>query len=222
MTKKELPRPSVMAVDRRKWAAELNLSNFVNSFYQFRDLQRFPDCRRVLIIGPGQGLDTLVLTWRGYEVTTFDIDETFKPDVIGSVHDLGMFGKGEFDAVIASHVLEHLAEPYLDQSLRELARVARHALVYLPVTGRHVQLRFVPGFKGWDLSVVFNLFNYFAKPDGLTPRYMSGQHFWEIGRRGYRVKDVVKRMSRVFEIVAIYRNRDWLPSQNFVLRSKLC
>jgi SAM-dependent methyltransferase len=211
-----------MAVDRRKWAAELNLSNFVNSFYQFRDLQRFPDCRRVLIIGPGQGLDTLVLTWRGYEVTTFDIDETFKPDVIGSVHDLGMFGKGEFDAVIASHVLEHLAEPYLDQSLRELARVARHALVYLPVTGRHVQLRFVPGFKGWDLSVVFNLFNYFAKPDGLTPRYMSGQHFWEIGRRGYRVKDVVKRMSRVFEIVAIYRNRDWLPSQNFVLRSKLC
>ena len=63
--------------------------------------------------------------------------------------------------------------------------------------------------------------NYFEKPDGITSRYMANQHFWEIGMRGFRIKDVVRRMSVCFEILSIYRNRDWLPSQNFVLKSRM-
>jgi hypothetical protein len=216
-----LPNPAPMPVDRDKWFAELNLSNFVNSYYQYRDLQLFPESKTVLVIGPGQGLDTVVLRWRGYQVTTFDIDATFKPDYIGSVHKLDMFKDCQFDVVIASHVLEHLAEPYLDTALAEIARVGRNAVIYLPVHGRHIFFRFMPGFKGLDFSIVFDIFNYVAKPDGVTPKYMAGQHFWEVGMRGYRVKDMVKRMSGFFEIVSVYRNRDWLPSQNFVLRSKL-
>ena len=66
------------------------------------------------MVGPGQRLDTQVLQWRGYEVTTFDIDETFKPDMTGSVHDLSMFTDASFDVITASRVFEHLAEHYLD------------------------------------------------------------------------------------------------------------
>jgi len=118
------PAPAPMPVEREQWRDELNLSNFVNTYCQYRDLRRLPECRRVLIVGPGQGLDTQVLRWRGYEIATFDIDDTFRPDHIGSVHDLSAFGDRQFDAVIASHVLEHLAVPYLDSALQELARVA--------------------------------------------------------------------------------------------------
>ncbi len=216
-----VPRPAPMPVDRERWFGELNLSNFVNSYCEFRDLQSCGNCKTLLIVGPGQGLGTLVHKWRGYQVTTLDIDGTFKPDIIGSVHDLSMFADGQFDAVIASHVLEHLAEPYLDSALQEIARVSKHALVYLPVHGRHVQLRCIPGIGAVDISLVIDLFNYFEKPDGITPRYMAGQHYWEIGMRGYRVRDMVKRMSRFFEVQAVYRNRNWLPSQNFVLKSTL-
>lgn len=215
-----VPAPAVMPIDRKVWAGELNLSNFINTYHQLRDLRLCVDVRKVLIIGPGQGLDTCVLKWQGYEVVTLDIDDTFKPDVMGSVHDMSMFGDGQFDAVIASHVLEHLAEPYLDTALKEIARVGYNALIYLPVHGRHMQMRFIPGFKGIDLSLVFDIFNYFKKPDGVTPRYMADQHFWEVGMRGYTVKALEKRMSRFFEIISVYRNRDWLPSQNFVLRAK--
>ena len=133
-----------------------------------------------------------------------------------------MFGKGDFDAVIASHVLEHLAEPYLESSLKELSRVARYALIYLPVHGRHFHLRFVPGIKNFDWSVIFDLANPFSKTDGLTPRYMANQHFWEIGIKGYRTSDIKKRVSKFFDVVSIYRNRDWIPSQNFVLKSRIC
>jgi hypothetical protein len=209
-----------MPVDRAAWKRELHRSNFVNAFYQYRDLQACPGVQTVLIVGPGQGLDTHVLKWRGYRVTTFDIDQTFEPDHVGSVHDLSRFGVGEFDAVIASHVLEHLAVAYLDTALQEIARVGRYALIYLPVAGRHAQLRIAPGFRDLDWSFVADLFNFLERPDGVTARYCQGQHFWEVGRRGFSVNDVRRRFARYFHVVNAYRNPDWTPSYNFVLRSR--
>jgi len=220
MTAPHVPEPAVMPVDREQWRRQLDLSNFVNAYYQYRDVQRFENCRRVLIVGPGQGLQTQVLKWKGYAVTTLDIDRTFEPDMVGSVHDMRMFGTSQFDVTIVSHVLEHLAVPYLDAALAEVARVGRHALIYLPVAGRHFQARVIPGFKGIDMSVVIDFFNYFHRPSGLEAKYCQRQHYWEVGMRGFRVRDLRARMSADFEILDVYRNRDWNPSLNFVLTSR--
>jgi hypothetical protein len=217
---RNVPPPSVMPVDRAQWMRNLALCNFVNAYYQLRDLESCSEARRVLIVGTGNGLDAQVLRWRGYEVTTFDIDETFRPDVMGSVHDLSMFSDRQFDAVIASHVLEHLPVPYLDGSLAELARVAVFSIVYLPVAGRHFQSRLKIDIKGIDLSVVFDLFNYLHKPDGVTARYCQGQHYWELGMRGFTARTVRRRFESHFRVVSQYRNKDWLPSYNWVLESR--
>lgn len=214
------PEPQPMPVDHKQWLAELHLCNFANAYYQYRDLTALGGVRSVLMVGPGQGLETAVLRWRDFLVTTFDIDDRFRPDVIGSVHDLGVFGTKSFDAVVVSHVLEHLPVPYLDPSLQEIARIGRFALIYLPVHGRHIQARFIPGFGGLDFSLFIDIFNYFERPTGLQPKYMAGQHYWEVGMRGFRVKDLCRRISRFFDVVQSYRNPDWLPSHNFVLRAK--
>ena len=220
MTFPSVPEPAVMPVDREQWLRQLELSNFVNAYYQYRDVQRFENCRKVLIVGPGQGLPTVILKWRGYDVSTLDIDSTFKPDVVGSVHDMTMFTDQQFDCVIASHVLEHLAVPYLDPALRELSRVGRFGLIYLPVAGRHFQARLQPGFKNIDMSLVIDVYNYLHRPDGVRARYCQGQHYWEVGMRGFRVRQLRARISRSFEILDVYRNRDWNPSLNFVLKSR--
>lgn len=214
-----VPVPAVMPLDREQWAQQLGLCNFVNTYYQVRDLQLCGPVRKILIVGTGNGLDAEILRWRGYDVCTFDIDSTFKPDEIGSVHDLSRFGDGSFDAIIASHVLEHLAVPYLDRCLGELARVGRFSLVYLPVAGRHFQWRWKLDLKGIDLSFVFDLFNYFHRPDGVTARYCQGQHFWEQGMRGFTAAALRRRFAGHFNVVTGYRNRDWLPSYNWILRS---
>jgi len=133
-----IPLPAVMPVDRKQWKQELNLSNFINAYYKYRDLNQCGNVKSILLIGPGQGLAVNVLRWRGFEVSTFDIDTTFNPDYVGSVHDLKEFSNGQFDVVIASHVLEHLAVPYLESSLKEISRVGHFALIYLPVAGRHL------------------------------------------------------------------------------------
>jgi Methyltransferase domain len=215
-----VPLPAVMPVDRAEWAQQIGLCNFVNSYYQYRDLQLCAPVRKVLIVGTGNGLDAQILQWRGYHVRTFDIDSTFNPDEVGSVHDLSRFADGSFDVIIASHVLEHLAVPYLNRCLEELARVARFSIVYLPVAGRHFQWRLKWDLKGLDLSFVFDLFNYFHRPDGVTARYCQGQHFWEQGMRGFTAGALRARFRQQFDIVSAYRNRDWLPSYNWILRSK--
>jgi hypothetical protein len=216
-----VPAPAVMPVDRQQWRRELHLSNFINTHAQYRDLQSLPEIRSVLIVGPGQGLEAAVLRWKSYDVTTLDIDADFDPDVLGSVHDMSTFTTSQFDVVIASHILEHLAVDYLRLALSEIARVGRYALIYLPVSGRHVQFRLRPGIRDWDFSLVLDLFNYWDRPSGRVPQYMAGQHFWEIGRRGFRLRDVRRHMEPYFEVLQDYRNRDWLPSHNFVLRSRV-
>ncbi|MEI8247278.1 MAG: methyltransferase domain-containing protein [Lentisphaerota bacterium] len=221
MTVKASLQPSVMPVDRDKWFQQLSLSNFINSGYLYCDLQKLKNVKSLLIVGPGQGLDTQILRWKNYEVKTFDIDAKFHPDYIGSVHDLSSFKDNEFDAILVSHVLEHLPVEYLSQALSEIARVGRHALIYLPVAGtHHTQLRFCPGFKDLDLSWFFNWFNYLEKPDGKTPKYCAGQHYWEIGYRGYTAKRIKELFAAHFDLLEAYRNKDWRVSYNFILKSR--
>jgi SAM-dependent methyltransferase len=212
--------PEVMPVDRKAWRREIHRSNFMNSAHQLEDVESIPGVRSILVIGLGQGLDTAIFRWRGYEVTTFDIDPTFEPDHVGSVHQMGIFQDGQFDVVIASHVLEHFAVSWLDDALKEIARVGRHALIYLPLAGRKIQLRFLSGFVGVDRSLTIDVFNWFHRADGLSPRYRQGQHFWEVGLRGFRKKEILKRISRFFELRRVYRNPDWNESLNFVLDSR--
>jgi len=211
--------PGPMPRDRDEWRERLDLSNFVNSYYQFRDISRLVKSGRILVVGPGQGLDTAVLKWRGYEVTTFDIDNTFRPDVLGSIHDLSNFADQSFDFITASHVLEHLPIRYLDDCLKEMSRVAKYALIYLPVNGRHLQIRVKPGLRGWHWSWGFDLINWMRRPSGEQLEFMSGQHYWEVGLRGFTMRRIIQRMNKRFTVVDAYRNVDWTPSMNFVLKS---
>jgi SAM-dependent methyltransferase len=215
--------PDVMPLDRERWRQQLHLSNFVNAYYQYRDVVPLIEglaAPRLLVIGPGQGLDTAVFRWKEMEVTTFDIDNTFKPDVLGSCHDMAMFGDAQFDVAIASHVMEHLPLPFLDMALSEVARVARHALIYLPVAGRANAMRLQLGFKGIDACATLDLLRFWERPRGDRPIYRAGQHYWEVGYRGFRVAQLCQRFERSFRVRQHYRNKHWLPSYNFVLDSR--
>lgn len=205
-----VPIPTSMPVDKKSWLSLLHISNFHNTYYQYRDIRLCTEGRKILLVGPGQGLEVAVLRSRGYEVLTYDIDAEFKPDRVGSVHDLSEFKAREFDIVIASHVLEHMSFAFFDQALQEIARVGQHALIYLPYAGRHYQA----------FGRIWNISPFWRETSLEKPLHSAGQHFWEIGLKGYSRSFVQEQIARRFEILDAYQNPYWMVSMNFVLRSK--
>ena len=100
------------------------------------------------------------------------------------------------------------------------ASPATASFVYLPVAGQHVQLRFLPAVKAFDRCAHPRRVRSPREAERDDYPLAQQQHFWEVGLRGYRPRDIGRRLSAPFEILSAYRNRDWTPSYNFVLRSR--
>jgi hypothetical protein len=199
---------------------EIDLCNFINSYYQLRDLKRFNNVKSVVIIGVGKGLDPIIFKWAGYKVVTYDINADLNPDYVGSVDEMDIFNDCEFDLAIVSHVVEHLPLEKLDQCLKEISRISKNAIIYLPVNGIYLQFRFNTNFRNINFSKIFTVSRFWIKPDNTKPKFMSGQHYWEVGIKDVNKKFIVEKLSRYFRIIDSYRNHDWLPSVNFLLTKK--
>lgn len=94
------------------------------------------DRKVVLHVGCGPenpvGLHT---AFRGWREIRLDIDPEVKPEIIGSLTDMGMVQSGSMDAVWSSHNVEHLFSHQVPVALREFYRVLKpggFALVTLP------------------------------------------------------------------------------------------
>lgn len=55
--------------------------------------------------------------YQGWDITSLDIDASLKPDIVLDARDLATLEPGQYDAVYASHVLEHFAECDIDKVL---------------------------------------------------------------------------------------------------------
>ena len=221
MSESAIPQPEAMPVDTASYIEDLRIIDFINSYYQWRDVKSIRGVKTVLIVGPGRGLTTTVLQWKDYDVKTLDIDPGFHPDFVGSVTDMSMFRDAQFDVVIASHVLEHFSYVHLDTALAEIARVGVNALIYLPVYGRKAQFRLITtGFGEHDVSFIGAVGKPWVKPDPKRAWLQGGEHFWEVGMRGFKLADMNRRFEKYFQIVSSYRNKDWNYSHNWVVRSK--
>lgn len=208
-----------MPVEAGEYARRLSVSGFVNAYYQLRDVLSFAP-RRVLIVGVGVGLEPLILREKfGLEVTTYDVDGRFGPDVVGSVHDMRAFADKQFDVVVASHVLEHLPFAYFDRCVDELARVAHHAVVYLPYAGRHLELKLTWAQRVREYAARLRI-PPLRRIAGDKAELQEGHHYWEAGYPGFSLAALTRRLSRRFVVDRRYHNRDWTYSINFLLTAR--
>jgi len=133
--------------------------------------------------------------------TSVDFAADLRPDVVGSVLALP-FPDKSYDIACAFEVLEHLPFEQFDTALGELARVARtHVLISVPHFGPMLSLSFkiplVPQVR-LDLKIPYPKRHVF-----------NGQHYWELGKRGYPARLVRQKLARHGCIV-----RDFVPSGN--------
>ncbi|MBI4709150.1 MAG: class I SAM-dependent methyltransferase [Candidatus Portnoybacteria bacterium] len=132
------------------------------------------------------------------QYASVDIDSALKPDVVCSVEYL-KFKDDSFNLVCAFEVLEHLPFEKFELALLQLRRVSKkNVILSLPHWGRHfsidIRLPLLKRLK-WQ-----NKFSVAAKP-----HKFSGQHYWEIGKKGYSLKNVKSVIKKAgFEILKDY------------------
>lgn len=187
-----------------------DIARFASYGYQLREIFATRPSS-VLEVGVGDGVvGNYLRLHAGIAYTSLDFAEDLSPDVVGDVRCVP-FPDKSFDTACAFEVLEHLPFKDFESAVHELARVARkYALVSLPHFGPPVKfslkLPLLPEIR-------------FAKKVPVPrPHQFNGQHYWEIGKRGYPV-------ARIRAVLARYGTieREFVPFENqyhhfFVLR----
>ncbi|MCD4705450.1 class I SAM-dependent methyltransferase [bacterium] len=127
-----------------------------------------------------------------------DIAEDLNPDIIGSVDNMPI-ENNVYDLVCAFEILEHLPFEKFKKSLDELYRVSKKdVIISLPHWGRHFSIDIrIPYFKRFSWQYKCNFFPIKHK--------FNGQHYWEIGKKGYSIKRIREEFSKAgFKIIKDY------------------
>jgi hypothetical protein len=168
----------------------------------------------VLVVGVGDNIVGNILATQGIRVYTFDFDKDLHPDFEGSVADMdNILRDMRFDAILCCQVLEHLPYGKLEDILRQLKRHADNVVISLPYSAIKYKLEVkLPVVKAARINIYIHSF--------YRRHLFDGQHYWEVGTRGYAKRQVRKSIEKFFTIekqyVAPYNSYHIF----FVLKSK--
>lgn len=156
----------------------------------------------VLEIGQGSGLLKVILSLLNIQIETFDVDAELEPDHVGSATDLRL-ESNSYDLVCAFQVLEHLPFPSALVAFNEMVRVSRgHILISLPDSMRTWYYRLHIPLVG---TFRFNI----PVPRLTDPvHFFDGEHYWELNKKGYGLKNVIASFSQNALLIRSFRVRE--------------
>lgn len=155
---------------------------FVSYYWQLKEVLDL-NPSSVLEVGVGDRVfGDFIKNNTAVSYTSVDVAEDLHPDVVGSIMKLP-FNDKSFDVVCAFEVLEHLPFDQFDSAVAELCRVTRsHVVISIPHFGPplsfSLKIPFIPQIR------------FAVKIPFLKKHIFNGQHYWELGKRGYPVKKI--------------------------------
>ena len=167
-------------------------------WYQTKEVYSRPDIKTMLDIGPGSDFLKNILAVHTPQVKyeSLDIATDLHPDHVGSATSIPL-PDNSFDAVSAFQVLEHIEFKDFEPALLEMKRVSnKYVFVSLPhnVPTFDIQFKF-PGFKR---------FSFALKLPVPRTHVFYGQHYWEVGKKGYSAKKILSIFKKHFEVIDEY------------------
>jgi len=157
--------------------------------------------KTVLEVGSGNKTVANYLKKQGLAVKTLDGDKDLNPDFVANVIKMPL-ADNSFDVVLCAEVLEHLPFEDFEKALLELKRVSKKYLVLsLPHFGPPIKISFkIPFIK--EVKIAFKI-SYHPK------HQFHGEHYWEIGKKGYssrKIRNIIKRYFRI--------KKEFIPFEN--------
>lgn len=185
---------------KRRWASYWHQIDEV--------LARRPES--VLVVGIGNALVPEYLARLGLAVTTLDVAEHLRPDVVGDVRAIPL-ADDAVDLVLCCQVLEHVSFDDVPTALAELARVAAStAVISVPRRGR-----------GWELTVRIPPLPRLSRHGVLPSRHpfaFDGEHHWELGTRTTPRRAFVESLEQEFVVERTFLVPEHLYHEFFVSR----
>ena len=167
---------------------------FVSYYWQLREVLRLRPAS-VLEVGIGdQVFGSFIMNNTDIRYRSLDIARDLSPDIVGSVTDIPA-GDEEFDVVCAFEVLEHLPFETFETAVSEMCRVASRAIVislphFGPMLSFSLKIPLLPRLQ-FALKIPVPMKHIF-----------NGEHYWEIGKRGYPTSRIRRILTLYGEIVS--------------------
>lgn len=177
-------------------------SRFLSYFIQ-KDLVRKSaeefNTPRILEIGKGNGFLSEYLARNGFTIKTMDIDPDLKPDYVGDINLIQDIVKERFDIIACFEVLEHIRYDNIPSIFQKLASMnPKYIIISVP------QARLYLSF--WVKMNLFRPFQkYFSIPFPVKHNF-DGEHYWELGKRGYSLKNFRAILTKEFAIQKEFTN----------------
>jgi len=154
----------------------------------------------VLEIGIGNSFVSNYLKSKGYNISTCDFDKDLKPDFVADVRKLS-FNNNAYNLVTCFEVLEHIPFEDFDKAVDEITRVSSDkVLISIPYDAATfeivIKFPFLYVFNKKYLPFILTIPKFFKKTK------FNGQHYWEMGNRGYSVRKIRKKLLKNFKIVS--------------------
>lgn len=176
-----------------------SLERFISYYYQIDSILSL-GIKNILEIGIGSNLVSFCLKEYGINVMTCDFDSSVEPDIVADIRKIPLPDKS-FDAVLACQVLEHIPFEDFDNALIEIKRLSsRYVVISLPY--RSVFFESVLKFP--FIRKIFNrsFFDFVVRKAVKFQGFKSsGQHYWEIDSKMYKMKIVRDRIKNHFKII---------------------
>ena len=166
---------------------------WVSYFYQLKKVLE-SDPKSILEIGVGDKVfGSFIKNNTNIHYQSLDVASDLNPDIVGSVSSIPC-EKESFDTVCAFEVLEHLPFDKLTLSLDEMLRVSRGKVVisiphFGPPIKFSLKIPFLP-----EVKLSFKI-PFYKKHE------FNGEHYWEVGKRGYSLNKVISEIEKRGKIV---------------------
>ena len=188
-------------------------SRWISYWYQISEVIKLQP-KSLLEIGIGNKTVSDYLRKIGINVKTCDFDKSLKPDVLADILNLP-FKKNSFDVVLCAEVLEHLPFRNFSRALSNIHKVTKHyAVITLPsfsITSLYFGIKLIPFIPKKEISI---------KVGYPLKHQFLGEHFWEIGKKGYPLSKIQKKIREAGFKIKHYFYPLENPKHNFFILEK--
>ena len=175
-----------------------DLQRWISYYYQIDNILKL-NPKSVLEIGVGNKTNYNYLKDK-VKITSCDFDKNLNPDIVGDIRNLPIKDK-TYDVVCAFEVLEHIPFSDFEKALKELKRISKK---YVIISIPYSSIYFNNAFRFPLIGRIFNkkfIETTIRIPLFLRKHKFNGEHYWEIGKKGYPIRKIRNILKKEYKII---------------------